>query len=286
MNFAFTSAPKANSFGDSRFKRSDQWIITRAISSRDYWISPIAKISRTCVKVREFHAQPTCIPGYDREKLAREGELLLASSRRDNRALLAGSNPREDVSARYLHTIRRRGPTAVQESAESGRPVSFSACLPSSSSVRCDASRSSRSRAKAPLRGIPSFRFLLPVPDAVVPRGPTAEAANSSLKRVRARERERSLPDDEEYLENGKSSLRQQRRAKGAARSRTQQVLLRPTGEPCQRFTASGVSHWYPAEGNRCDDAARYQERNLLLRLSCHLLVICCPLFLIGLIRA
>lgn len=182
-----------------------------------------------------------------------------------------------------MHTIRRRGPTAVQESAESGRPVSFSACLPSSPSVL--ASRSSRSRAKAPLRGVPSFRFLLPVPDVEVLEDQPEKRQILLNARAHARER-KSLPDDEEYLENGKSSLRQQRRAKGAARSRTQQVLLRPTGESCQRFTASGVSRWYPAEGNRCDDAARYQERNLLLRLSCHSLLICCPLLSISLIRA
>lgn len=249
------------------FKCFDQWIVIRAIGFA--WLSDLVcdREIIACTQRKDTRISPS-IPGYDPEKSARGG-LLLASSRRGDRALLADSNPREDVSARYLHTIRWRGPTAVQESAESGRPVSFSACLPSSSFVRCDASRSSRLRTKAPLCGVPSFRFLLPVPDVEVPnrRGPTGEVTNSD-----ARSREREIAERRRI--RGERKVRRfvsNDRAKGAARSRTQQVLLRPTGEPCQRFTASGVSHWYPAEGNRCDDAARYQDRSLLLPS-----VICC----------
>jgi len=73
---------------------------------------------------------------------------------------------------------------------------------------------------------------------------------------VSARE---SSPDDGGSEE--RKVVTRRYRAKGAARSRTQQVLLRPTGELCQRFTASGVSRRCPAEGNRCDIAELRQER-------------------------
>lgn len=85
------------------------------------------------------------------------------------RSQLSWSAAIRDISARYLHTIpRHRGPSAVQESAESGRPVSFPAFLPFSSYVRCSASRSSQFRgwggpalrvSPLPAPTILSFRF-------------------------------------------------------------------------------------------------------------------------------
>lgn len=77
------------------------------------------------------------------------------------------------------------------------------------------------------------------------------------LQRAPSRTRARRMRDIARRTET------RRRWAKGAARSRTQVTLLRPTGEPCQRFTASGVPRWYPAEGNRCDVVPRRQDRSL-----------------------
>ncbi|XP_012059676.1 PREDICTED: MD-2-related lipid-recognition protein-like [Atta cephalotes] len=72
-------------------------------------------------------------------------------------------------------------------------------------------------------------------------RGPIGETTTVSWRRTRARERIRRTKNT---WRTESPSLRQQlRQAKGAARSRTQQVLLRPTGEPCQRFTVPVAYH-------------------------------------------
>jgi len=101
---------------------------------------------------------------------------------------------RQQLVRRYFRKIFAYNPetgTAIQESAESGRPVSFFACL--SSSVRCDATRSSRSRAKASLRKDP----FLPVPSSGTGcGGPQSRTNRRSGKfvstRARVRERERT----------------------------------------------------------------------------------------------
>jgi hypothetical protein len=68
------------------------------------------------------------VPGCDRG-IPRGAEGTSSPPRGDDGAVLVGGEPREDDSARYLHTIPRRGPM-VEESAESGRPVSFPPAFP------------------------------------------------------------------------------------------------------------------------------------------------------------
>jgi len=116
---------------------------------------------------------------YDREKSVREDGLVLTSSRRDDRAL-TGSNSCEDISARYLHTIRRRGRRFRNPQKAADRLASSPAFPPLSGATR----RVPPGRGRRPRFGrIPSFRYLLPVPDVEVPnRGPTGEAANLSLR--------------------------------------------------------------------------------------------------------
>lgn len=138
------------------------------------------------------------------------------------------------------------------------RPVSFPAFLPSF--LPSSSSPSGAERRVSPGRGAPHGGSL-----------PSGSLFRCRMRqRMRPSTRTRPSVDENRRLDARASrrilwrtESRRQRRAKGAARSRTQQVLLRPTGEPCQRFTASGVSRWYPAEGK-----VRCQERNLPLSTS------------------